>query len=142
MGPQPQLQPQPQPQQNAGDCVSIGPSYYAATCAAVAANCETYSTICKRVPRSGGALGPAPATVPCIAANDPIYSAACKALAANCEQYSFCTRASLPQRTRTWPAPSWKEKKNRSHPVTPSRMSSKLLLLHFFAQVQCVIQLA
>merc|ERR1712217_837206 len=59
--------------------------------------CETYSTICKRVPGSGGAPGPAPATVPCIAANDPIYSAACEALAANCEQYSFCTRASLAQ---------------------------------------------
>merc|ERR1712232_375405 len=95
--PQPQVQPQPQPQQNAGDCVSIGPSYYAATCAAAAANCETYSTICKRVLGSGGVPGPAPATVPCIAANDPIYSAACEALAANCEQYSFCTRASLTQ---------------------------------------------
>merc|ERR1712157_263877 len=35
------LQPQPQPQQNGRDCVSIGPSYYTATCAAVAANCET-----------------------------------------------------------------------------------------------------
>merc|ERR1712217_527466 len=59
--------------------------------------CETHGTICKRVPGSGGALGPAPATVPCIAASDPIYSAACEALAANCEQYSFCRRASLTQ---------------------------------------------
>merc|ERR1712003_492562 len=81
----------------AGDCVSIGPSYYAATCTSLAANCELYSTICKRVSGSGGVPGPAPAAVPCIAANDPIYSAACEALAANCEQYSFCTRASLTQ---------------------------------------------
>merc|ERR1712003_527656 len=81
----------------AGDCVSIGPSYYAATCTSVAANCELYSTICKRVSGSGGVPGPAPAAVPCIAANDPIYSAACEALAATCEQYTFCTRASLTQ---------------------------------------------
>merc|ERR1712190_593784 len=97
---QPVPQPAPQPQAAApseGDCVSIGPSYYAATCASVAANCELYSTICKRVSGSGGAPGPAPAAVPCIAADDPIYSAACEALAANCEQYSFCTRASLTQ---------------------------------------------
>merc|ERR1712003_565868 len=83
----------------AGDCVSIGPSYYAATCTSLAANCELYSTICKRVSGSGGVPGPAPAAVPCIAANDPIYSAACEALAANCEQYSFCTRASLTRRS-------------------------------------------
>merc|ERR1712217_395158 len=99
--------PQPQPQQNSGDCLSIGPSYYAATCAAVAANCETYSTICKRVPVSGdapgGAPGPAPSAAPCIAANDPIYSAACEALAANCEQYSFCTRDSLAQTSGSRP---------------------------------------
>merc|ERR1712048_219985 len=69
-----------------------------ATCRAVAANCETYSSICKRASGSGGVPGPAPATAPCIAANDPtIYSAACKALAANCELYSFCKRASLTQ---------------------------------------------
>merc|ERR1712066_163761 len=109
MGPQPQYQPQPQPQpqpqsqQNVGDCVSIGPSYYAATCAAVAANCETYSTICKRVSGSGGVPAPAPSAAPCIAANDPIYSAACEALAANCEQYSFCTRASLAQTSGSRP---------------------------------------
>merc|ERR1712019_185696 len=93
---QPVSQPAPQPQAAApteGDCVSIGPSYYAATCASVAANCELYSTICKRVPGSGAA----PAAASCIAANDPIYSAACEALAANCEQYSFCKRASLTQ---------------------------------------------
>jgi len=95
--PQPAPQPQPQPQQNGRDCVSIGPSYYTATCAAVAANCETYSTICKRATGSDGVPAPAPAAGACIPANDPIYSAACDALAANCEEYSFCKRASLTQ---------------------------------------------
>merc|ERR1712176_101980 len=97
LSPEPVSQPAPQPQAAApseGDCVSSGPSYYAATCASVAANCELYSTICKRVPGSGAAPTPAPAAASCIAANDPVYSAACEALAANCEQYSFCKRAS------------------------------------------------
>merc|ERR1719296_485110 len=95
VGPRPQPAPVPPP---AGDCVSSGPEYYAATCASLAANCELYSSICKRV--SGGGSGggaspkPSPPAGACVS-NDPAidYTIACKALEASCEQHSFCKRA-------------------------------------------------
>merc|ERR1712151_750370 len=55
----PQLQPTPAPQQPqpapapSGDCVSSGPAYYAAACAALAATCEQYS-FCRRTPAGAG----------------------------------------------------------------------------------------
>lgn len=102
--PQPAPQPQPAPPAPllaptpapaaAGDCVSGGPEYYAAACAALAATCEQYS-FCKRVPAGGGAPGASPPAGTCVS-NDPSidYTAACQALEATCELHSFCRRAS------------------------------------------------
>jgi len=77
-----------------GDCVSSGPAYYTAACAALAATCEQYS-FCKRVPAGSSTPATVLSTGACVS-NDPNidYSAACKALEATCEQFSFCKRVS------------------------------------------------
>jgi hypothetical protein len=99
----------------AGDCVSSGPAYYTAACAALAATCDQYS-FCKRV-QAGSST---PATVSPMGAcvsNDPNvdYTVACKALEATCEQWSFCKRVSsliqssihsTPVRRLRWRGPS------------------------------------
>merc|ERR1712151_50594 len=89
--PPPAVVPAPPP---LGDCVSNGPAYYAAACAALAATCEQYS-FCKRVTPGSGTPGTPSPRGACVS-NDPNidYSAACEALEATCEQFSFCRRTS------------------------------------------------
>merc|ERR1711948_54994 len=76
-----------------GSCISNGPEYYAATCAALEATCEQHS-FCKRASAGGSTPAVAPPVGACVSNDANIdYSAACEALEATCEQFSFCKRA-------------------------------------------------
>lgn len=89
----PSLPPVPAPSLS-GECVSSGPAYYTAACAALAATCEQHS-FCKRVPAGSGTTATVSSSGSCVS-NDPNidYTVACKALEATCEQFSFCKRVS------------------------------------------------
>merc|ERR1712039_473031 len=96
MGPQPMPAPvpvpAPVPPAPSGSCISNGPEYYAATCAALEATCEQHS-FCKRASAGGSTPAVAPPVGACVSNDANIdYSAACEALEATCEQFSFCKR--------------------------------------------------
>jgi len=103
--PAPAPAPAPVPA-SSGSCISNGPEYYAAACAALEATCEQHS-FCKRASAGGSAPAPAPPVGACVSNDANIdYSAACQALEATCEQYSFCKRApALTQSSALHPAP-------------------------------------
>merc|ERR1719188_725220 len=100
-GPAPAPVPAP-----SGSCISNGPDYYTAACAALEATCEQHS-FCKRASAGGSSQAPAPSVGACVSNDANIdYSAACQALEATCEQFSFCKRASaLAQASALHPAP-------------------------------------